>query len=91
MLARILESTGATLHPRGAMYKAVAQSVLLYSNKIWVVTGDMLKGPGGVPPPGGATDHEGDRKTRVRQIVGVTLGSGRNGDGGDPPHRGVHQ
>ena len=25
------------------MYKAVAQSVLLYGSEIWVVTGDMLK------------------------------------------------
>ena len=25
------------------MYKTVAQSVLLYDSKIWVVTGEMLK------------------------------------------------
>ena len=43
MLARVLERTGETVRARGAMYKSVAQSVLLYGSKIWVVTGDMLK------------------------------------------------
>ena len=43
MVARVLETTGSTVRARGAMYKAVDQSVLLYSIKSWVVTGDMLK------------------------------------------------
>ena len=40
---RVLERTGATVRARGAMYKAVKQSVLLYDSKIWVVNEDMLK------------------------------------------------
>ena len=33
MLARVLENTGAIVQARGAMYKAVEQSVILYSSK----------------------------------------------------------
>ena len=40
---RVLERTGVTVQARGAMYKAVAQSVLLYGREIWEVTGYMLK------------------------------------------------
>ena len=43
MIVRVLERTGATVWARREMYKAVAQSVLLYVSKIWVVTGEMLK------------------------------------------------
>ena len=43
MISRVMESTGATVRARGAMYKAVAHSVLLYVSKSWVVTGYMLK------------------------------------------------
>ena len=43
MLAKVMESTGANLRARGAMYKAVAQLVLLYNSESWVVTGEMLK------------------------------------------------
>ena len=43
MVARVLERTEATLRARGVINKEVAQSVLLYGIKIWVVTGDMLK------------------------------------------------
>ena len=39
MVARVLERTGATVRARGAMYKVVAQLVLLYGIKILVVTG----------------------------------------------------
>ena len=39
MLARVIESMGATVWARGAMYKAVAQSLLLYDSNSWVVTG----------------------------------------------------
>ena len=40
---RVLTKTGAKLKARGMIYKAVAQKVLLYGSKIWVVTGAMLK------------------------------------------------
>ena len=43
MVARVLERTGETMHAQGLMYKAVAQSVILYGRKIWVMTGDILK------------------------------------------------
>ena len=43
MVARVLERKGATLQARGAMYKVVAQSVLFYGSKIWVVTREVLK------------------------------------------------
>ena len=41
MVARVMERTGATVRDRGAMYKSVAQSVLFYRSKRWVVTGEM--------------------------------------------------
>ena len=40
-----LERTGATVQARGEMYKAVAQSVLLYGSKSWAVNGEILKVP----------------------------------------------
>ena len=43
VISRVLEKTGATVRSWGMIYKAVAQSVLLYSSDIWVVMGDMLK------------------------------------------------
>ena len=43
VVARVLESTGATGRARGAMYEAVEQLVLLYGREICVVTGEMLK------------------------------------------------
>ena len=43
MVARVLERMGAMVRARGAMYKAVAQLVLLYDREIFVVTGEMLK------------------------------------------------
>ena len=43
MIERVLAKTGATVHARGMMYKAVAQSMLLYRSEIWVVMGKMLK------------------------------------------------
>ena len=43
MVARVLANTGATVWARGIMYKAVAQSVLLYGSDICVVTGYILK------------------------------------------------
>ena len=43
MLSRVMERTGATMRSWGAIYKAVAQLVILYGSKIWVVTGNILK------------------------------------------------
>ena len=43
MIARVLEIMGATVRSRGAMYKAVAQLLLIYGRKSWVVTRNMLK------------------------------------------------
>ena len=42
MIMRVLEKTGTTVWSRGMMYNAVAQSVILYCSKIWVVMGEML-------------------------------------------------
>ena len=43
MISRVLERTGETVLARGAMYKVVAQSVLLYGSERWVVIGEMIK------------------------------------------------
>ena len=43
MIAMVQERTGATVPARGAMYKSVVQSMLLYGSKIWVVTWEMIK------------------------------------------------
>ena len=43
MIVRVLERTGAMVRARGAMYKVVVQSVLLYCIDSWLVTGEMLK------------------------------------------------
>ena len=43
MISRLLESMGETVRSQGTMYKAVAQSVILYGKDSWVVTKDMLK------------------------------------------------
>ena len=43
MISRVLERMGASVRAWGEIYKAVAQSVLLYGSNIWVVTGEMLK------------------------------------------------
>ena len=51
--------------------------------------GGYAQGSGGVPPPGGATDHEGDSKTWIRQIVVVPFGSVGNRRCRDTHHRGV--
>ena len=40
---RAMERTGATVRERGAMYKAVAQLVILYVRKSSVMNGEMLK------------------------------------------------
>ena len=43
MIARVQEKKIATVRDRGEMYKAVAQLVLIYGRKSWVVTGEMRK------------------------------------------------
>ena len=43
MFVRVLVTTGSTIRSCVIMYKAVAQSVLLYASESWVVTGAMLK------------------------------------------------
>ena len=50
------------------MYKAVAQSVLLYGSEIWVVTGDMLKVLAGF-------HHQA-----AQRITGMTEKRGAGGD-----------
>ena len=55
------------MRSRGDMYKAVAQSVILYGINIWVVTGEMLK------------VLEGFHYRAARRITGMTekRGAGR--------------
>ena len=43
MIARVLAKTGATVRDHEMMYKAVSQSVIMYSSESWVVTGANLK------------------------------------------------
>ena len=43
MIVRVLAKTGGTVQDRGMMYKAVAQSVLMYGSESWGVVGEMLK------------------------------------------------
>ena len=50
------------------MYKAVAQSVILYNNKNWVVTGEMLK------------VFEGFHHRVVNWITGLTATHGAGGE-----------
>ena len=64
----MLEKTGATVQARGMMYKAVAQSVLLYGSDIWVTTGDMLK------------VLEGFHHRVTRQITRMTATYGAGGE-----------
>ena len=68
MVERVLERTGETVRARGAMYKAVAQSVLLYGSKSWVVTGEMLK------------VLEGFHHRAERRITGLTVKHGAGGE-----------
>ena len=43
MVARMMETTGATKQSRGAIHKTVAQLVLLYGRESWVMKGGLLK------------------------------------------------
>ena len=68
MVTRVLEKTGATVQAQGAMYKAVAQLVLLYSSNIWVAALDMLK------------VLEGFHHRAAQQITGMTSNRGAGKD-----------
>ena len=68
MLVRGLERTGATVRFQVVIYKAVAQSVLLYDTQIWVVTGDVLK------------VLEGFHHRAVQQITEMTAKRGAGGE-----------
>ena len=59
---------GATIRDWGEMYKAVAQSELLYGSKRWVVTEEMLK------------VLEGFHHRAVRRITGTTAKRGSVGE-----------
>ena len=67
MITRVMVKTGEMLQGCGMIYKAVAQSEILYGNKIWVVTGEMLK------------VLEGFHHRSERRITGImaTHGAGR--------------
>ena len=43
VISRVLTKTVATVRSRGVIYKALAQSVILYGSEIWVVMGVVLK------------------------------------------------
>ena len=72
------------------MYKAVAQSVILYGSKRWVVMEEMFKVLEGFHHRAAQRITVLTKKTRGRQRVGVPISSGGNGDYGDPLHWGVH-
>ena len=56
----MLKKTVATVRARELMYKAVAQSVLLYGSEIWVVMGMLLR------------VLEGIHHQAARRITGMT-------------------
>ena len=68
MVARVIERMGATVQARGEMYNTVAQLVLLYGSKIWVVTRYMLKVLTGL-------HHQA-----ARQIMGMTAKCAAGGE-----------
>ena len=68
MIERVMTKTGATVREQGVMYKAVAQSVLLYGSEIWVVMGEMIK------------VLEGFYHRAARRITGVMATRGEGGE-----------
>ena len=68
MAERVVESRGTTVRSRGAVYKAVVQSVLLYDSKRWVVTREML------------SFLEGFHQQEAQQITGMTKKRGAGGE-----------
>ena len=73
MIERVLENRGARVRPRGMIYIAVDQSVLLYSSVSWAVTGLTLK------------VLEGFHHPAARQITGTTATCGAGGEWEYPP------
>ena len=73
MIARVLEKTGSKVRSHGMMYKALAQSVLLYVSESWVATGVMLK------------VLEGFHYRVARRIMGMTATCGAGGEWEYPP------
>ena len=67
MIARVLVKTGATVRAHWMMYKAVAQSLILYSSEIWVVMEAMIK------------ILEGFHHRTARGITGMTAARGAGG------------
>ena len=67
MIVRVLANIGAAVRDCGMMYKAVAQSALLYGSKSWMLMGEMLN------------VLEGFHQWEARNITGMTtkLGDGR--------------
>ena len=43
MISKLFKKPRETVQDHGMMYKLVAQTVLIYVSKSWVVTGAMLK------------------------------------------------
>ena len=79
MIARVLEKTGSMLWYCGIMYKAVAQSVLLYRSESWVVT-----------RAGVQADHGDNSDTWGGQGVVISSGGDVTGSRGTTPNNGVH-
>ena len=67
VIVRVLEKVGATVQAFGMMYKAVAQSLILYSSEIWVVMEAMIK------------ILEGFHHRTARGITGMTAARGAGG------------
>ena len=65
--------TGATVRDCRIMYKAVAQSLLLYGSGSWVVTGEMLNVLGGF------------HHRAARHITGMMATCGADGEWEYPP------
>ena len=68
MIVRVIERTGATVRGRGAMYKAIVLSVLLYESKSWVMNVKILKVLA-------AFHHRAERR-----ITGMTAKRGSGGE-----------
>ena len=75
--------------PRSNLYCGGAVGAIVRQQEMGGDQGDA-QGPGGVPPPGGATDHGDDVEMRGRRRVVLSLGIGGNGDRGDQPNQGVY-
>ena len=68
MIEKVWDKPEATVWDRGIMYKAVAQSVLLYDRESWVGLGEMLK------------VMEGFHHWAARHILRMTVTRGEGGE-----------